>query len=153
MTENKNSSVIGKRVLAALIDYFIVYVLFILGSFIYLLISGAFAFKIKLFELMLLIFLWFFIIVLPEYNFGVTLGKKIVGIRTISLKDKKQLTFIQTLKRRILDPIDVFMLGIISIIVMSKSAQHQRFGDKFAKTTVVNKKIIAKKINNSDRQN
>lgn len=149
MTENKNSSVLGKRILAALIDYFIVYVLFILLSFIYLLFSGAFEFKIKNIELIMFILLWFFLIVLPEYKFGSTLGKKIVGIRTISLTDKKQLTFIQTLKRRILDPIDIFMLGIVSIIIMSKSGNNQRFGDKFAKTTVVDKKTFANKMYNS----
>lgn len=146
MIENKNSSVLGKRIIASLVDYFSVYILFIILSVIYLFISGVFEFRIKNMDTIMLIALWFFLIVFPEYKFGSTIGKKITGIRTISLIDKKQLTFIQVLKRRILDPVDIFMLGIVSIIIMSKPGNNQRFGDKFAKTTVVDKKTFANKV-------
>ncbi len=139
MTENKNSSVLGQRILGAIIDYALIYILYIIISVIYLFISGVFEFQIKNIELIMFVFLWFFLIVFMEYKLSYTIGKKIVGIRTISLTDNKKLTFIQTLKRRIIDPIDIFALGIVSIIIISKSENNQRFGDKLAKTTVVNK--------------
>lgn len=137
--KQQKTSVLGQRMLGALIDYAIIFILMFLLSFFYLLISGIFKFEIAFIEIILFTFLWFFVIVLVEYKFGYTLGKKIVGIKTISLFDNGKPTFIQIIKRRVLDPIDIFALGIVSIIVISASQKNQRFGDMLGNTTVVSK--------------
>ena len=140
MTRQQNPSELGKRILGSLIDYTTIFLLMLLLSLVYLVFAGAFNFEIEFIELIIFAFLWFFLIVLVEYKFGYTLGKKVVGVKTISLNDKRKPTFLQILKRRILDPIDILALGIVSIIVISMSKKNQRFGDMFANTTVVRNK-------------
>ncbi len=140
MTRQQNPSELGKRILGSLIDYTTIFLLMLLLSLVYLVFAGAFNFEIEFIELIIFAFLWFFLIVLVEYKFGYTLGKKVVGIKTISLNDNRKPTFLQILKRRILDPIDILALGIVSIIVISTSKKNQRFGDMFANTTVVRNK-------------
>ena len=140
MTRQQNPSELGKRILGSLIDYTTIFLLMLLLSLVYLVFAGAFNFEIEFIELIIFVFLWFFLIVLVEYKFGYTLGKKVVGIKTISLNDNRKPTFLQILKRRILDPIDILALGIVSIIVISMSKNNQRFGDMFANTTVVRNK-------------
>ena len=136
---NKSEYLLGRRVLATIIDYNVVAILSIFFSFIYLIFSGTFKFEIPLINIILPLLFWFLIIVLIEFKYGRTLGKRIAGIRVVSLSTEEKPTLIQVLKRRILDPIDIFMLGIVSLFVISNSTNNQRFGDKFANTQVVKK--------------
>ncbi|BCY28794.1 RDD family protein [Flavobacterium okayamense] len=132
-----NENILGKRIGACIVDYFILFIAFFILSFIYLLFSGVFKFQIKNIEIILLLVLWFFLLVFPEYKFGKTIGKKIIGLKVIS-EDKSKISFSQSLIRRAFDVIDIFVLGIISLIILSNKSNNQRFGDKVAKTHVLN---------------
>ena len=53
---------------------------------------------------------------------------------TLSSQD---IGFIEALKRHLLDPIDILVYGIPAIITIKNSEKHQRIGDKWAKTFVI----------------
>lgn len=143
-----NNNILGKRVVASLIDYFIVFILFLIISSIYLLFSNLLKFQINNIEIIIIIFLWFTILVNPEFKFGKTLGKKIVGIKVISAENSK-LSFSKAIIRRAFDIIDIFALGIVSIMRLSNN--NQRFGDKFAKAFVVDENFELKDNTENER--
>ncbi|AUI88097.1 hypothetical protein BS333_17155 [Vibrio azureus] len=65
---------------------------------------------------------------------GQSLGKKLLGISTISIKSGKYCSFTQSFFRNVLFPI----IGIIdAVFILGK--KRQRLGDKLAKTVVVKK--------------
>lgn len=132
-----NENILGKRIGACIVDYLILLICFFILSFIYLLISGVFKIQISNIEFILLFVLWFVLLVLPEYKFGKSAGKKLIGLKVVS-EDKSKISFSQSLIRRSFDVIDIFTLGIISLIILSNKANNQRFGDKIAKTLVLN---------------
>jgi uncharacterized RDD family membrane protein YckC len=77
------------------------------------------------------------IIVLPEVFLGATLGNSIVGLKPISLtRNNGELSLSQSIKRHILDPIDMFPFGLIAIITIKNTDRNQRLGDIWAKTVV-----------------
>lgn len=110
---------------AGLIDYGIICTLYIifdsLGA-IYLLLS---------------FFSWGLLTIGAEQKFGATLGNRVVGLQPITVDDFKKPTFLQSLKRHLLDPIDLFVLGFATILIISFSKKKQRLGDMWAKTIVV----------------
>jgi uncharacterized RDD family membrane protein YckC len=72
-----------------------------------------------------------------EMLFHQTIGKLICGLKVVSTTSDK-ISFKQALIRNFTKPIDYpFMIGIIYYF---KSKENIRFGDKLAKTNVVNKK-------------
>ena len=83
--------------------------------------------------LIMLSFSWYFI--KQELQSGTTIGKKIMGLRVISLSGDS-LTFSQALVRDLMRYIDIFMFfpGLISCV---SSARGQRLGDMMANTLVV----------------
>lgn len=133
-----NKNILGKRVIASLIDYFTILVIFIIISFFYLLLSNILKFKIENIEIIIFTLLWFMLLVLPEYQFGKTLGKKIIGIKIISTENEKP-NLSQIIIRRIFDIVDILILGIVSLIILSNDKNKQRFGDKISKLLVVEK--------------
>ena len=129
-------NILGKRVVASLIDYFIIFILYLIISLIYLLFSNVLNFQINNIEIIIIISLWFTFLVIPEFKFGKTLGKKIVGLKLVSYENSN-LLFSKIFVRRFFDIIDIFALGLVSIIMISNN--NQRFGDKIAKVFVVDK--------------
>jgi uncharacterized RDD family membrane protein YckC len=53
--------------------------------------------------------------------------------------DRKEIEWTQALKRHLLDPIDILLYGIPAIIAIRNSDKHQRLGDMWANTIVVDK--------------
>jgi len=51
--------------------------------------------------------------------------------------DRKQIEFMQALKRYLVDPIDFFIWGLPAAISIKNSFKYQRPGDRWAKTIVV----------------
>lgn len=70
-----------------------------------------------------------------EAYYGATLGHQGFYLRVLSL-NRKNIGFKQALKRHLLDLID-FFYGIPAIIVIKNSDRHQRIGDLWARTIVV----------------
>ena len=114
MTEFKTQPFIGRRIIAGIIDYGIIY--------------------------------GFSILYVIEQLMGETLGNTLVGLKPISIKENQlstfkggniKPTFSQSLKRHLLDPIDMFFFGLVGILTINNSDNNQRLGDMWAKTIVV----------------
>ena len=81
-----------------------------------------------------------------EQWFGATIGNLLVGLKPISILKNKyilinenKLTFGQSFKRHLLDPIDMFFFGLVGIVTIKNSDKNQRVGDIWAHTIVVKK--------------
>jgi uncharacterized RDD family membrane protein YckC len=74
-----------------------------------------------------------------EYSMGGTIGKLIMGLRVVSTKGKLELT--DTLVRNITKIYSLLLLieFIVTLVVETTDA-HQRYLDKLAKTTVIEKR-------------
>ena len=125
-----------KKIFATIIDYGI----FILVFFVYLRyfgqkntegglsVSGFLGLPIDIF--------WFVYFIVVENILGATLGHLAFDLRVIRL-DRKKINFINSLKRHLLDPIDLLFYGIPAIITIKNTEKHQRLGDLWAKTIVI----------------
>jgi uncharacterized RDD family membrane protein YckC len=128
-----------KRITATVIDYFI----FILFFYIYVTIfgydnneggktvTGVKALGIPLF--------WFFYFVVVEGFWGATLAHQALYLKVLTV-DRKEISIANSFKRRLLDFIDIFFFGIPAIITIKNTPKHQRTGDLWAKTIVVDTK-------------
>ena len=143
---------IRSRILAGMIDYFVIYG-FLLIFFYFLgeqnpdggyTLSGIKAF--------LPILIWFLFTVILESGFGGTLGNSLMSLKAIpESKQIRNLSFSESFKRHLLDPIDMFCFGIVGYLNIKNSDLNQRLGDKWAKTIVVktedfNNSLIEKTI-------
>lgn len=127
-----------KRFLSALIDYSIVFGFF----YAYVRTFGTETtdgYVVTGFPALIPIVFWFFYIILLEVFYGATIGNSIVGLKPVSLINHNgELSFSQSIKRHLLDPIDMFPFGIIGILTISNTDKNQRLGDLWAKTVVIN---------------
>lgn len=131
---------LGERIAARLIDlagftilYIVVLILMIATQ-----ISNSGNFGIVLIVIFMVIFV-FYDLVCEMAMDGQTFGKKIMKIKVISL-DGGQPTFGQYLMRWIFRIIDfgiIFGWGVIALICVAVSKNHQRVGDMLAKTTLI----------------
>ncbi len=129
---------IGNRILAGLIDYTIIYsftftLIFVLGDpndeGVYSL-TGAPA--------LIPILFWLIMTVGLEIGLGATLGNSITGLKAIPINGQnRKLTFGQSLKRHLMDPVDMLFFGLPGIITIKNTDKNQRIGDLWAKTIVV----------------
>lgn len=79
---------------------------------------------------------WFIYFVVIEASYGATLGHQSFNLKVLTL-DRKGIEFKHALKRHLLDPIDIFFYGIPAIITIKNSDKHQRIGDMWANTIVI----------------
>jgi uncharacterized RDD family membrane protein YckC len=85
------------------------------------------------------ILFWFCWLVLAEVFFGTTLGHYINGLKIISMEGGKP-SFSQSLRRRLCDVIEIsWCFGLIAFLIIKNTQLHQRLGDIWAKTLVVDK--------------
>jgi uncharacterized RDD family membrane protein YckC len=134
----KTEPSIGNRILAGLIDYTIIYIftftmIFGLGEpneeGVYSL-TGAPA--------LIPILFWLIMTVGIEIGMGATLGNSIAGLKAIPMNGRnRKLTFAQSLKRHLMDPVDMLFFGLPGIITIKNTDKNQRIGDLWAKTIVV----------------
>ena len=127
---------IKKRIYASILDY----VLFFICCLAYLIffgdhveegsysVSGAATLPIFLF--------WLIYFVVAECIYGATLGHQSFSLKVVTLHGEK-IGITQAFKRRFLDPIDFFCFGLIAFLMVKNSEKHQRVGDTFAKTHVI----------------
>ena len=127
-----------RRFLAGLIDYSIVYLVFVtliltMGS-----PDSNGDYSITGWAVLIPFFCWFLLIVVTEQVFGSTIGNGVVGLKPLSIENRPGKPHVfQSLKRHLLDPVDMLFFGIIAIIVIKNTAKNQRIGDLWAKTIVV----------------
>lgn len=97
---------------------------------------------------MIPILLWLILIVGVESFFGTTIGNSIMNLKPIPMKEEeRKLTFWESLKRHLADPIDMSFFGLIGIITIKNSDKNQRVGDIWANTIVINANSVKGKIN------
>lgn len=125
-----------KRIIATVLDYGI----FLLGTFIYAYIFGEIneAGEIEVNNLMALpVFLaWLIYFVFMEAFTGATFGHHSMKLMVLTT-NRRSISFDHAIKRRLLDVIDICIYGIPAIIAIKNSDKHQRLGDMWAKTIVV----------------
>jgi uncharacterized RDD family membrane protein YckC len=129
-----------KRFIAGCIDYFVIYLLcwayiFYVGE-----PDGEGGYHVSGLPALIPIIIWMVFTVGIEQLSGATMGNTMMDIKAISLKHNQILSFSQSLKRHLLDPIDMFFFGLVAIIVIRKTEHRQRLGDLWADTTVVSSK-------------
>jgi len=130
---------LGERIVARLIDLAGFAVLYIV---VLILMIASFRNSGTLGVVLIIIFLVIFVfydLVCELTMDGQTFGKKIMKIKVISL-DGGQPTFGQYLMRWIFRVIDfgfIFGWGLVALVCVAVSKNHQRIGDMLAKTTLI----------------
>lgn len=84
---------------------------------------------------------WFLYFVVTESFNGATPGHDICKLTVVKANAEK-LSLGDAFKRRIVDPIDIFIYGIPALICICNTPKYQRLGDLFADTIVVKKADI-----------
>ena len=137
-SELKTKPNIGNRIFAGLIDYIIIYaitffLIFTLGQ-----PNDEGGYSLNGLPALIPMIFWLILTVGFEIGLGATLGNLIVGLKPVSKNDpNRKLTFTESLKRHLLDPIDMFFFGLVGIITIKNTDLNQRVGDLWAKTIVV----------------
>lgn len=138
---------IGKRIAAALIDYIAIYGLTYVYASAFGLEDTSGGFVLSGSQILVPVILWFLLTVVTEQLLGATIGNGIVGLMPISVPDSyminnyngkhQRISFGQSLKRHLLDFVDISFFGIVGIIVVKSNDKSQRLGDMWAKTVVI----------------
>ncbi|WP_194851771.1 RDD family protein [Nonlabens antarcticus] len=138
-------SFLGRRFFAGLIDYALIYFLSII-MILYLIPKDQNGLSSMNGLYSILIFgCWSVLTVGVEIKLGATFGNTIVGIKPIPKSGiNRKLTFLESFKRHLLDPIDMFFFGLVGFVVIQSTEYHQRVGDLWADTIVVSKHYIGK---------
>ncbi|MEO6455076.1 MAG: RDD family protein [Ginsengibacter sp.] len=135
----KTKANLKKRIIATIIDY----ALFLLPVYLYInyfgqvdnegvkTVSGLMALPIPI--------SWLIYFVVIEACYGATIAYQGMYLKVLTI-DRKEIEWTQAFKRHLLDPIDILMWGIPAIIAIKNSDKHQRLGDMWAKTIVVDTK-------------
>ncbi len=146
-TELKTEPNIGNRILAGIVDYIIIYgftffLIFTIGE-----PNDEGGYSLNGLPGLIPILFWGIMTVGLEQWFGATLGNLLVGLKPVSIRKSndnstfsgtdENLTFGQSFKRHLIDPIDMFFFGLIGIITIKNTDKNQRLGDIWAKTIVV----------------
>ena len=132
---------IGNRFLAGLVDYIIIWTFTIIIFKTIGVQNSEGAYELNGLPALIPVIFWTIMTVGLEQLFGVTLGNYTMDLKPISINGIQQnLTFVQSLKRHLLDPIDMFLFGFIGIITIKNTERNQRLGDIWAKTIVMNTK-------------
>jgi uncharacterized RDD family membrane protein YckC len=130
---------IGRRVVATLIDYTIVWAF----TFFYIFEFGEpnqhGAYTISGWSAWVPALFWFIFIVITEQYFEGTLGHQLCRIKVESLI-KEKATLWRTFKRRIADCLEIaWCFGLIAYLLAANTKNNQRLGDILANTCVIGK--------------
>lgn len=136
---------IGRRILAALIDYGLIY------TFIYVFLMSfgtpttMGGYSITGLPILIPIAFWLLMTIGLESGLGGTLGNSIVGLKAIPQNGRnRKLSFSESFKRHFLDLVDMSFLGLPAILLLKRTEKCQRFGDLWAKTIVVKMSSLEK---------
>lgn len=141
MNEINTKKNIGKRIFAGIFDYLLIYTFLFIFLYIYGEPDSEGELSVSGFPALVPVLFLGIMTIGIEQLFGATLGNYAVDLKPISLNEfEDKPTFGQSLKRHLLDPIDMFFFGIVGIISIKNSDKNQRLGDLWASTTVVNSK-------------
>ena len=128
-----------KRIIATLIDYTIIF----LFAYLYIEFLGHDkpdgSKEVNGLLALPLFLVWSFYFIVVEAFYGATLAHQGFYLKVLTL-DRNEIGIKQALKRHLLDPIDIILYGIPAIIAIKNTDKHQRLGDLWAKTIVIDTK-------------
>lgn len=135
----------GKRILGAIIDLVIVFLIFMFVTSILAYFFGEvekfhFGFKAHVsgppvLIALLIVFLYF---VITEATTGKTVGKHIVKTKVVN-KAGKKISLGQSIGRNLMRFVDGMFFYLVGFIAIYVSKRNQRLGDMVSKTYVINK--------------
>ena len=129
---------IGNRIFAGIIDYSII--LFFTIVLVYTMGTPNSEGEIVLNGLPILIPVgfWFFVTIGMEQFMGRTIGNYAVDLKAIPIdSNRNKLSLGQSIKRHLLDVLDMTFFGVVGILCIKNSERNQRLGDMWAETVVV----------------
>lgn len=139
MTTCKYKTNLTKRIIATLIDY----ALFLGSMYLYIMYFGEDNSEggktVSGLMVLPIVFTWVFYFVVVEACYGATLAHQGLYLKVLTI-DRKEIEWIHALKRHMLDPIDILLYGIPALIAIKNSDKHQRLGDMWAKTIMIDMK-------------
>ena len=139
---------IGKRILAGLMDYAIIFTFTYVFAATYGEPNIDGGYTVEGLPMLIPMGFWGIMIIGIEQLFGATLGNYLLDLKPISINGvQEELTIVQSFKRHLVDLIDMFFFGLIGIMIIKNTEMNQRLGDLWAKTIVVNMKEY-KELNN-----
>ncbi|HSZ85598.1 MAG TPA: RDD family protein [Puia sp.] len=126
-----------KKIIATLLDYALV----LIPTYMYIMYFGVVNNEEgkTVSGFMALPALWFIYFVIVDTFYGATLAHQALYLKVITL-NRKEIGFSQALKRHLLDPINILFWDIPGIIAIKNTDKHQRLGDLWEKTIVVDTK-------------
>ena len=128
---------IENRIVATIVDYGIYLTFWIIYVYSFGSPNDEGGYTVSGIKALPLFVFWFLYFPIVESIRGQTLGHRIVGIQ-VRDKSGDSIGFLQSLKRRIFDPIDLFVFfGFVGYLTVKNSEKHQRVGDIVAGTIVV----------------
>lgn len=132
----KTKTNLKKRIIVTLLDY----ALFLLSTYLYIILAGhdndEGGKTVSGLLFLPIPIAWFIYFVVIEACYSATLAHQGLYLKVVTV-ERKEIEFTHALKRHLLDPIDFFFYGIPAIIAIKNSDKHQRLGDMWAKTIVV----------------
>ena len=132
---------IGSRIFAGIIDYSIILIL----TFILIATMGTANSEGEIvldgLPMLIPVLFWFFMTIGLEQLLGRTIGNYAVDLKVIPIdSDQDKISFGQSIKRHLLDVLDMSFFGVVGILCIKSSERNQRLGDMWAETLVVKQK-------------
>jgi uncharacterized RDD family membrane protein YckC len=144
--EIKTESNIRNRFVAGLVDYIIIYGFTFFLSYTIGEPNNEGGTSLSGLPALIPIIFWLIMTVGLESGLGATIGNSLIGLKAIPKNGtNRKLTFSESFKRHLLDPIDMFFFGLVAIITIKNTEMNQRIGDLWAKTIVVSIKSLNEK--------
>lgn len=129
----------GKRFASGAIDYLIIFAFTVLYILLFGETNEEGGKTVSGWPALVPMIFWACWLVLPEVLWGTTLGHVANGLKIISATGEKP-SLSQALKRRLCDAIEMtWCFGLIAFILIKNTKFHQRLGDIWADTLVVDK--------------
>jgi uncharacterized RDD family membrane protein YckC len=132
-------SSLGNRFCASLIDYLIIGCVFMIYVYKVGEPNDEGGYTVQGLKALVPLGFWVVYLIVIEGIFGATVGHFVMGLKVVKT-DNSRIDFVDSIKRHLLDPIDIFPFGIPAMISIKNSALNQRLGDLWAKTIVINDK-------------
>jgi uncharacterized RDD family membrane protein YckC len=131
---------LGDRIVAFIIDMVILIAYIIIISLLTGFTSNSFSDSVAWVFILLFLPAAFYSLLSETFLNGQSVGKKVMGIKVISLNGN-QPTFSQYLLRWLFRLVDIWLFGsVVAFIVVVATEKHQRIGDLIAGTTLVKTK-------------
>ncbi len=124
------------RIIATLIDYTLFFALYYVLLYTMGEDQGNGKYVVYGWPVLLIPIFWTIYFVVTESTNQATPGHDICKLKVYKTNGQKP-GFTDAFKRRVCDPIDIFIYGLPALICILKTPKHQRLGDLFADTVVV----------------